>query len=151
MELRGQLCPGGQVGSEGQKAMHPLTRSLQECLPQLLLLWCGVHPGHLEPIAAAWIRAEGGEGHGHTGHPRSQGAPAGFQIRHCHSQFSVDTKAQERVEKYPRPHAEPVSLSIRSPRGPAPLTSAQAEACAPQLAAGQGPMFPDGELSTGLA
>lgn len=52
------LCPGGQVGSEGQKAVHPLARSLQERLPQLLLLWRGIHPGHLEPVAAAWARVE---------------------------------------------------------------------------------------------
>lgn len=70
---------------------------------------------------------------------------------HFHSQFSVDTKAQERAEKCPRPHTEPLLLSIRSPQGPAPLTCAQAEACTPQLAAGQGPMVPEGELSTGLA
>lgn len=31
------------------------------------------------------------------------------------------------------------------------LTSTQAEAYAPQLAAGQGPVVPKGELSTGLA
>lgn len=51
--LVGQLSPGGQVGSEGQKAVHPLARPLQERLPQLLLLRRGVHPGHLEPVAAA--------------------------------------------------------------------------------------------------
>ena len=51
--LVGQLCPGGQVGSEGQKAIHPHTWPLQEGLPQLPLLRGGVHPGHLEPIAAA--------------------------------------------------------------------------------------------------
>lgn len=54
-----QLCPGCQVGSEGQKAIHPFTRSLQECLPQLLLLRCGIHPGNLEPIAAAWAGVKG--------------------------------------------------------------------------------------------
>lgn len=66
------LCSGGQVGSEGQKAIHPLTWPLQECLPQLLLLGCGIHPGHLEPIAAAWIWQAGVEAMV-TGHPRSQG------------------------------------------------------------------------------
>lgn len=50
-----RLCPGDQVGSEGQKAIHPLTGPLQECLPQLLLLRCGIHPGHLKPITAAWM------------------------------------------------------------------------------------------------
>lgn len=38
----------------------------------------------------------------------------------------------------------------RVSRDPALLTSAQAEACAPQLAAGQGPVVPEGKLSTGL-
>lgn len=60
-------------------------------------------------------------------------------------------QAQERTETCPRPHTEPWPLSIRSPRGSAPLTGAQAEACAPQLAAAQGPMVPEGELRTGLA
>lgn len=114
MELVGQLCPGDQVSSEGQKAIHPLTWSLQKHLPQLLLLRCGIHPGYLEPVAAAWIYADRGEGHGYPGHPRSQGMPAGSQITHCHSQLTVDIKAQGRVEKCPRPHTKP-GLSIRSP------------------------------------
>lgn len=65
--------------------------------------------------------------------------------------FSVDTKAQERTEKCPGPHVKPLPPSIGSPQGSAPLTGAQAEACAPQLATGQGPMVPERELSTGLA
>lgn len=60
-------------------------------------------------------------------------------------------QAQERTETCPRPPIEPLPLSIRSPQGSAPLTCAQAEACAPQLATAQGPMVPEGELRTGLA
>lgn len=63
----------------------------------------------------------------------------------------MDTSAQQRAEKCPGPHTEPLSLGVRSSQGPALLTGAQAEACAPQLAAGQGPLVPEGQLGTGLA
>lgn len=50
------------------------------------------------------------------------------------------------LKTHPRPPTE-----LGSPQGPAPLTGPKAEACATQLAIGQGPMVPQRELSTGLA
>lgn len=79
-------------------------------------------------------------------HPRNTGLVPDDALT---PQFSVDTTVHRRKSPETAQEAQPPGTGC--PPGSCPLTGAQAEACGPQLAAGQGPLVPEGELSTGLA